>query len=108
MLSKTGKMAVQLHVVRNMGCLGWVECYWCPYWVHNPLYSIIWDGIERPLCEWCMLWYCLHAQHDGIPYEPSARRRAARVLQKLWGVRYPVDERVCMEIASFLIKWHVP
>jgi hypothetical protein len=51
-------MAVQLHVVRNMGCLGWVECYWCPYWVHNPLYPTIWDGIERPLCEWCFQWYC--------------------------------------------------
>ena len=101
-------MAVQLHVVRNMGCLGWVECYWCPYWVHNPLYSTIWDGIGRPLCEWCMQWYCLHAQHDGIPYEPSARRRAARLLQRWWGVRYHVDERVCVEIASFLIKWHVP
>ena len=85
-----------------MGSLGWTQCHWCPYWVYNP-YLI--DGIDRPLCDWCFEWRVLH---DGSPYEPTAIRRAARLLQRWWGVRYDVHEQVCMEIASFLIERHVP
>ena len=81
---------------------GWVQCYWCPYWVHTP--HVI-DGLERPLCGWCLHWFFFH---DGDPYEPTARRRAARVLQRWWGPRHHVNEQVRVEIASFLIERHVP
>ena len=85
-----------------MGSTGWCECYWCPYWMHN---AYILDGIGRPLCDWCLDWLF---SHDGDPYEPTARRRAARVLQRWWGPRHHVNEQVCVEIASFLIERHVP
>ena len=45
-------MSVQLQVVPNMGSLGWVQCYWCPYWVHKP--HVI-EGLDwRALCGWCL------------------------------------------------------
>ena len=79
-----------------MGSLGWVRCYWCPRWVHDP-YII--DCIGKPLCVRCYD----RATDEGLgPYWPSASDRLAAVL------RQKFDPAVAEQIAAFATHWAQP
>ena len=81
------------------GSLGWCECYWCGYWVHNPGLP---DGFNPSgLCDWCLDWFLA----GGEPYEPCARTRASNRIQ-LWF--HDFDYPVCIAIACYLVPWYEP
>ena len=75
-----------------MGSLGWDQCYWCGWWEEN---MYIPDGIDNPLCEYCLA-------HRRGPPQPDARRRLYDVLQRI------LPARVAWEIAEFTHWWHEP
>ena len=72
-----------------MGSLGWRPCYWCGWWAEN---MYIPDGVNNPLCEWCM-------DRDESP-QGFARTRLYEVLQAI------LPQRVAWEIAEFTHDWH--
>ena len=81
-----------------MGSLGWVKCYWCPYWVNNP-YLIDWFPV--PLCPKCSKRYW----DNSGPYEPTAIDRSAQYLRQLFKLH---ATEVMVNVASFLHHWTEP
>ena len=77
----------------------WLQCYWCDYWVENPV-IIDWTG--GPLCNSCYGWYVA----GGGPYEPRALQRTEKQVYCVWRRKLPACLR--KGIASFLHTWHEP
>ena len=90
----------------------WEQCYWCAYWEIDAFRCHCPECFDEPLCNWCLEW----SYYKGGPYEPNARQRATRLLHHWFNTcpyqvstpSYQVDELVCVQIAEFLIDWHVP
>ena len=82
-----------------MGSMGWVECYWCRYWVYDP-YII--DYVGHPLCDWCFDWCYV----GGGPYEPSAQTRCVVRLRLALGDR--LDDAAALCVAECLYDWFEP
>ena len=60
-----------------MGSMGWVRCYWCPYWVYNP-YLV--DQYPVPLCDWCSSIYA----DDGCPAMDRVRAALRATSRSHW------------------------
>ena len=77
-------------------------CYWCS---DESMEAEDWcfiDDWPEPLCDRCCHWY---AYRDGGPYEPCARTRSSKRIQKF----FPrLHEEVTETLASFLHAWHEP
>ena len=80
----------------------WTPCYMCDYWVHNPLDLCNFDGFSKVLWNWCYDW----VESGGGPYEPTARQRRAKFLDRLFEEKLP--ETVCATISEMLHEWHEP
>ena len=57
----------------SMGSLGWAQCYWCVSWQFN---MYIPDGVDAPLCEWCL-------DRFAHGYGPSWRSKAWRSMCRM-------------------------
>ena len=78
-----------------MGSLGWCRCYWCGRWEEG---MYIPDGVNHPLCDYC-LW------DRWEPPQPDARTRLYEALQEILPI---LPERALWEIAEFCHDWHEP
>ena len=82
-----------------MGSCGWRQCYWCPYWVYDPY--LFEEPAGAAFCNWCWDW----CEEGGGPYEPTARQRGARLLER-WFLGLP--DEVYEILAEYLLEWHDP
>jgi hypothetical protein len=78
----------------------WEQCYWCGWWQFWT-HANIPCAVGEPLCDWCIDWLIIAG---GGPYEPTARTRASRVLQRWFDVPLTAIDT----IAEFLVGWAEP
>ena len=78
-----------------MGSLGWAKCYWCGKWEYN---MYIPDGVDNPLCE-----YCLDSRRG--PPQPDAR---ARLAEALGSICPGFPKKIAWQIAELTHHWHEP
>ena len=80
--------------------MGWVQCFWCDYWVHDPY---LLDTYPAPFCDWCFRWYMA----GGGPYQPDARARRTYTLNQIFR-SHNIEESAIEHVARFLHPFEEP